>query len=483
MNAEDTHLLIVDDEPSICEILYHFLVSKGYSVHTALSGDQALEILHTTSIDLIVTDIKMPGMTGVDLLKHVKDNLPTVPVLMTTGFPTLDTAIEALKLGAFDYLTKPFHLEEIGEKIKRALKSKQLHEENLLFSKLVSLHEITKILASTLDINDLNFKFLDYSAKIARADGGSLMFVNSNGAISVLETFGRQFDKEYWRSESFFLNTCKWVMTREEPIVVEKDSKNLPSEMSHIPEEIKSYICFPLKTPSRKIGVLNLIRSAGRDSFSNLDLEIVNVLASQASISIDNVRLYQNIHDNYLKTIRAFALAVEAKDEYTHGHSENVMKYTVVLAKKLGLSDSEIELVKYAGLLHDIGKIGISELILNKAGRLTNPEFDEIKKHPELGARIIADVPFLKALVPLVLHHHEFFTGGGYPSGIAGNEIPLGARILSVSDAYEAMTSNRPYRNALPQDVALDILKKESGRQFDPQIVKAFLEIMLSSGD
>ena len=483
MNAENTHLLIVDDESSICEILYHFLVSQGYTVHTALSGSEALDILNTTPIDLIVTDIKMPGMTGVDLLKFVKDNLPTVPVLMTTGFPTLDTAIEALKLGAYDYLTKPFHLEEIGEKIKRALKNKLLQEENLLFSKLVSLHEITKILASTLDISNLNHKFLDYSTKIAKADGGSLIFVNNIGGISILETSGRRFDKEYWRSDPFFLNTCKWVMSKEEPIVIEAGSKDLPSEFSSIPDDLKSYICFPLKTPSRKIGVLNLIRSAGRDSFSNLDLEIVNVLASQASISIENVRLYQNIHDNYLKTIRAFALAVEAKDEYTHGHSENVMKYTVVLAKKLGLSDSEIELVKYAGLLHDIGKIGISELILNKAGRLTSQEFEEIKRHPELGARIIEDVPFLKSLVPLVLHHHEFFTGGGYPSGIAGSEIPFGARILSVSDAYEAMTSNRPYRNALPQDEALNILRKESGRQFDPQIVEAFLEIMLSSGD
>jgi putative nucleotidyltransferase with HDIG domain len=223
---------------------------------------------------------------------------------------------------------------------------------------------------------------------------------------------------------------------------------------------------------------LNLIRSTGSAAFSSIDLEIITVLASQASISIENARLYQSIRDNYLKTVRGFALAVEAKDRYTHGHSENVMKYTVMLARKLGLSEQEIDQIKYAGLLHDIGKIGVSESILNKPGRLTDDEFGEIKKHPDLGARIISDVPFLKSLVPLIRHHHEFFNGKGYPDGIAGEEIPFGARILGIADAYEAMTSNRPYRKALEQNVAMGILTEEKGKQFDPNIVDAFIQLL-----
>jgi putative nucleotidyltransferase with HDIG domain len=176
--------------------------------------------------------------------------------------------------------------------------------------------------------------------------------------------------------------------------------------------------------------------------------------------------------------VRGFALAVEAKDQYTHGHSENVMKYTVVLARQMGLSPQDVEQVKYAGLLHDIGKIGVSESILNKPGRLTDEEFEEIRKHPELGARIISDVPFLKSLVPLVRHHHEFYNGGGYPDGIDGENIPFGARVLSVADAFEAMTSDRPYRKSLPRTVATDILRKESGTQFDPLVVDAFLAML-----
>ena len=482
MNIENKHILVVDDEVSICEILGQFLRKKGYTVSTAGNGEEAIEILDRTEIDLVVTDIKMPGITGVDLLKRIKENQPVTPVLITTGFPTLDTAIEALKLGAYDYLTKPFHLEEISEKVKRAITSKQLEEENILFSKLVSLHEVTKILASTLEIADLNKKFLSYSTRMAKADGGALLLFDTSGKLAISETLGDTFDRGYWLEQPF-VAASRWVASHKEPIVIEAGGTDLHSGLLPIPEDLQSLISFPLKTPSRTIGVLNLARAAGRDTFSNLDLEIINVLASQASISIENVRLYHNIRDNYLKTIRAFALAVEAKDEYTHGHSENVMKYTIVLARHLGLPDQEIELVKYAGLLHDIGKIGISELILNKPGKLTTQEFEEIKRHPELGARIIADVPFLKSLVPLVLHHHEFFGGGGYPSGIAGNEIPFGARILSVSDAYEAMTSNRPYRKSLPQEVAFSILMQERGRQFDPHVVDAFLDLMRPDGN
>ncbi|NLG16155.1 MAG: response regulator [Fibrobacter sp.] len=481
MKSDQKKVLVVDDEVSICEILAQFLNKKGYEVFTAASGEEALDILSASPVDLVVTDIKMPGISGVDLLKYIKENQQSVPVLITTGFPTLDTAIEALKLGAYDYLTKPFHLEEIGEKVKRAMINKQLEEENLLFSKLVSLHEVTKILASTLEISELNTKFLDYSIRMAKADCGALLFSDASNKLVISEAAGQYHEKSYWMGQPF-VAASKWVARQQEPLVLESGMESLPVGLIPIPSDLQSFISFPLKTPSRNIGVLNLARVAGRDPFSNLDLEIINVLASQASISIENVRLYQNIRDNYLKTIRAFALAVEAKDEYTHGHSENVMKYTVVLAKTLGLAEAELELVKYAGLLHDIGKIGISESILNKAGRLTPEEFEEIKKHPELGVRIISDVPFLKALVPLVLHHHEYYCGGGYPTGIAGEQIPFGARILSVSDAYEAMTSDRPYRKSLPQEVAFSILEKEKGRQFDPRIVDSFLEIMRPNG-
>lgn len=481
-NPSNQRILVVDDEITICDIISSYLSKNGYLVFQAQNGEKAQEIITQHQIDLVLSDIKMPEMDGVELLKWIKKYDNFLPVIMTTGFPTLDTAIKALKLGAFDYLTKPFHLEEIDEKITRALQTRQLVEDNLLFSKLVSLHEVTKVLTSTHRPNELNNRFLDYSIKLSRSNGGCLMFFNELSELCLALSSNPPFGKQFWQ-ETIFKKAARWTVDYSEPLVIESGMKNISEDIPEIPDAIQSLIVFPLKTPKRTLGALNLVRVKNAISYSNVDMEIVNVLTAQASIAIENARLYQNIRDNYLKTISGFALAVEAKDKYTHGHSENVMKYTVILAKYLGLSEPEIEQIKYAGLLHDIGKIGIDEAILNKPGRLSPQEFEEIKKHPELGCRIISNVPFFESLVPLILHHHEFFNGEGYPDGLAQEKIPYGARILSVADAFEAMTSNRPYRKAMPNEIAFEILIKQQSIQFDPDIVSAFIKVMKSGNE
>ncbi len=473
MTEHNKRIIVTDDEKAIGDILAHFLGARGYDVTTACSGEQALEIIHNQGADLLITDLKMDGMSGVDLLKWVKEFDNRIPVIMTTGFPSMSSAIDGLKLGAYDYITKPFHLEEIGEKVKRALQVKQMEEDNCLFSKLVPLHEVTRVLATTLDTTKINDQFLHYATRLANADGGTLLFLNNESNLVIVQSTG-DFNQQFWH-QKLFLDASKRVINYGEPMMME----SVIDDLFPLPPELGCCVVFPLKT-SKIIGTLILVRLKDRNVFSNIDLEILNVIVSQASISIENARLYKNQRNNYLETIRAFALAVEAKDLYTHGHSENVMKYNVLVAKQLGLPAADIELVKYAGLLHDIGKIGVSEMIINKPGKLTTEEYDQVKKHPEQGARIISNVPSLVELVPLVYHHHEFFAGGGYPAGIAGDQIPYGARILSVSDAFEAMTSNRPYRKQMPKDVALDILDKEKGKQFDPSIVEAFLEVMKS---
>jgi response regulator RpfG family c-di-GMP phosphodiesterase len=474
---ENSHLLIVDDEEPICEILCQYLEMKGYTVSTASSAEEAVNIIKSREIDLVLSDIKMPGMSGVELLQWIRSFNRVLPVLLSTGEPSLDSAIEALKLGAFDYLTKPYHLEEMGEKVRRALQNKQLEEENRLFSKLVSLHGVARVLGSTHNIIDLNRKVLDFSVRIIKAGAGALMLIDEKGKLAIAVASEEPYGQSFFKGD-IFTATSQWVIAKEEPVFINAGNRaGVPESFPPLPDNVTSYLAFPLKTPKMIIGVLHLVRLAKTDIFSHVDHEIINVLASQAGIAIDNTRLYQDIRDNYLKTVRAFALAVEAKDRYTHGHSENVMKYTVVLANYLGMSEDEIENIKYAGLLHDIGKIGISELILNKPDRLTNEEFNEIKKHPVLGANIIADVPSLQALAPLVKHHHEFYDGSGYPDGISGDAIPRGARILSIADAYEAMTSNRPYRKALLPEIAIQKLVEAKGKQFDADMVDAFVNV------
>jgi putative nucleotidyltransferase with HDIG domain len=203
---------------------------------------------------------------------------------------------------------------------------------------------------------------------------------------------------------------------------------------------------------------------------------LLSNLVNQARIALTNSKLYSDIKENYIRTIKALAIAVDAKDTYTHGHSENVMNIAEEIAREMDLDEKTIGIIRDAGLLHDIGKIGIPGYILNKPGPLTYEEFNGIMKtHSALGANIVKDVPFLQGLYKLILHHHEHYDGNGYPDGIKGEQIPLGARILHVADAFEAMTSNRPYRHSLGEVEALKRLVDAKSTHFDPAVIDAFL--------
>ena len=188
--------------------------------------------------------------------------------------------------------------------------------------------------------------------------------------------------------------------------------------------------------------------------------------------------LYTKMRKVYLDTIRALAAAIDAKDPYTKGHSERVAETSVALAQELNLSDKDIENIEYTALLHDIGKIGISDNILGKNSSLTDKEFDKIKEHPVMGAKIIEPVDFLKNSYEAIYHHHERYNGAGYPDGLKEKDIPLSARIIAVADAYDAMGSDRPYRKKLNKDKILNELKDQAGKQFDPEIVKALISVL-----
>jgi len=188
--------------------------------------------------------------------------------------------------------------------------------------------------------------------------------------------------------------------------------------------------------------------------------------------------LYTKMRKVYLDTIRALAAAIDAKDPYTKGHSERVAEMSLALAQELNLSDRDIENIEYTALLHDIGKIGIADNILGKDSSLTNKEFDKIKEHTIMGAKIIEPVDFLKNSYKAIYHHHERFNGDGYPDGIKEKDIPLFARIIAVADAYDAMSSDRPYRKKLNKDKILKELKNQSGKQFDPKVVKALFSVL-----
>ena len=243
----------------------------------------------------------------------------------------------------------------------------------------------------------------------------------------------------------------------------------------------RSALCVPLVAKGKVIGVLNVSKAESVEAFSRANLKIVASFAGQLAVAIENARLYVDLENTFLGTIGALASAVDAKDPYTYGHSNEVTDHTLAIAAELRILGSDLETLRIAALLHDIGKIGIDSSILNKPGKLTDAEFEVIRSHPDIAANILGSLDFLKAVVPLVHHHHEQFDGTGYPFGLVGEAIPRGARIISVADAFNAMTSDRPYRKALSLEAATQELIDNSGTQFDPEIVTAFLAVLVRS--
>ncbi len=236
----------------------------------------------------------------------------------------------------------------------------------------------------------------------------------------------------------------------------------------------KASLAVPLTIGSRVIGYFELA-SAHEEAFSSDDQRVLQVLASHAAIAIENARLFEHTQQTYYETIRGLAQALEARDAYTKGHSERVTRYALLVAEQMGLAKRSRKVLHYAGLLHDIGKIGISDSILHKQLALSEDEWATIRSHPLFGDTILGPIRFLSEAQEIVLRHHERYDGSGYPGQLKGDQIPLEARIIAVADAYDAMTSDRPYRTAMPADQALEEIRVSSGRQFDPEVVEAFL--------
>ncbi|VTR97677.1 HD domain-containing phosphohydrolase [Tuwongella immobilis] len=241
-----------------------------------------------------------------------------------------------------------------------------------------------------------------------------------------------------------------------------------------------SVLCVLIRTPRSRLGVLHLDRSYFQKPFTEDDLHLADALAAHVSAGIECAQLLRKSRDLFINTITALAQAVEMRDEYTGGHTARVTNYATLLGEQLQLSHRELELIRIGTPLHDIGKIGIDDAILRKPAKLTDEEFAIMQTHTSKGAAIIQTIPDLHPILPIVRSHHEWWNGTGYPDRLLGEGIPLLARIVSVCDAFDAMTSNRPYhldRKARPPEVAFDELQRMSGTQFDPRCVEAFLAI------
>lgn len=242
-------------------------------------------------------------------------------------------------------------------------------------------------------------------------------------------------------------------------------------------EQTEPFISLPLKVQEKVYGVLNVHLPKGSNSFSEYDLKFLNILAGETAVTLENIRLYESVENFYLEMVQTLARIIDAKDSYTGDHATRARERAVKLAKELNMPEQMVRYVEYAALLHDIGKIGIDARILLKPGKLTEDEYNEIKKHPVIGYQILAPIEFLAPVAQMVLYHQEWYNGSGYPDGLKGEEIPIGSRIVSTIDAWDAMTSDRPYRKAMSREKAREELQKGAGKQFDPRVVEAFLKL------
>ncbi|PKK90409.1 MAG: hypothetical protein CVV64_08575 [Candidatus Wallbacteria bacterium HGW-Wallbacteria-1] len=242
-------------------------------------------------------------------------------------------------------------------------------------------------------------------------------------------------------------------------------------------EGIVSMLAVPISIKDQIIGVLN-VYATQRRWFTDNEINLLSTIGLQAAAAIENARLYTFMHENFMNTIKALSAAIDTKDHYTHGHSKNVMDFSALIAQEMGMTPIEVELIRFAGLLHDIGKIGVSESILSKKSGLTDEEFAIISTHPKLGTMIMDSVDFLKKISPITYHHHERWDGKGYPMGLKGEDIPLGSRIISVADAFDAITSKRSYSGSKTDDFGISEVCRCSGTQFDPAVVEAFASVM-----
>jgi putative nucleotidyltransferase with HDIG domain len=252
------------------------------------------------------------------------------------------------------------------------------------------------------------------------------------------------------------------------------EDKRYASGDSLVMQQIKSMMCVPLLAQSEVIGALYVDSRSGTDVFSDQDLELLAAVGNQAGVALQRVKLLADLENLFFSSMRSLVAAIDRKDQYTHGHSERVTTFAMKIAKEVGVSDHERDVLQLAGLLHDVGKIGIPEYVLNKPGELTDEEYAKVTLHPVHGAEIISNIqsPYVPEIAAAVRHHHEHWDGSGYPEHLKGEDVPRVARILALADSFDAMTSDRPYRKGFPMDRAVKIVQECAGTQFDPELAE-----------
>jgi putative nucleotidyltransferase with HDIG domain len=514
-NKSKETLLFVDDETCILDIAHTYFNARGYHVITAKNGREATEMLWSHRVDCCFTDINMPEMDGLEFAEYMRQYDNTVPVVIMTGYPSLDSTIHTLKNGVVDYLIKPINLQQMELCVQRVLRERRLLIQNLMLSKevegKVKIEQLNKEL--TAKVEELNIfnrilgdfasfhesmdifrQLVDMALEIVNADASCFYLVgdgeakltriaeaqrsnSTNGDLSESVETGNTAPPAV-ETDGLIRSLIADVITDDRPLLIAKNGNG----HSRLPGHVHSFMMAPLKIRSRIFGVLSAGIHHEGARFGEKELYYLSFMTNKAASAIENLALYENIYHNLLATLYAFVKAIEARDPYTKEHSNRVTRLAIALSQAMSCSAEDQEILKVAGLLHDIGKIGIRDDILLKPDRLTPEEFRIIQQHPVIGADIMSHLGLWNREMMIVRGHHERFDGTGYPDRLTGEKIPLLARILSVADVYDAVASDRAYRKRMEESKILDIMYNGAGTQFDPDIIAVF-RMLYESGE
>ena len=356
-----------------------------------------------------------------------------------------------------------------------AIESAEEHTEQLEL-----LMEFSSILNSSLDTGTVRELAMKATCKLLRTEGATMYLLDEEKNELYFESIVGSVTKAQLKEIRLAIDERSIVgsvaLHRKSIIIndVAIDKKHFKEPDENNRFTTKNMLCAPVETQGKLLGVLQAInRKDGQ--FDPSDLRLLEALAHQVAIAVDNASLYGTLRSQFLETVMAMATAIDAKDRYTGGHTKRVALYSELIAKHMGLSTEDVAEVKLSATLHDIGKIGVDDKVLKKEAPLDRREWEHMKQHPELGYKILAHVKTMKAITDGMRFHHERPDGLGYPCGLKGEEIPMVARIISVADTFDAMTSNRPYRKGLDYDVAFEEIVRHRGTQFDEKVVDGFI--------
>jgi response regulator RpfG family c-di-GMP phosphodiesterase len=490
--GEREKILILDDDPTVRDALGDMLHEVGgYQVEQAGSGAEALAKVSGGLFGVVMADVRMPGMDGIEFLRKVKEYDPALPVVMITGFPTVDVAIQAMKAGASDFITKPFKYERIEIILGKLVRERQLRLENARLHKELDHKQIIENLNDKLNKKVKELALINSISEML--DETSLKGDSLFSKIARMSAEITSAQKSYLRILDKKANT--WVLRAgcgvddagfvEEEVPFQRVRTNLgrrffprhSSSRARRGSPTWPFLTVPLRIRGEVFGVITVSDKTGGEGFIEEDLLLLRILAEKSCLNIENDILYETVYHNLASTLQSLVKAIEARDQYTHRHSERVTKTAVSLAREMGCTRDELDSIRFAGMLHDMGKIGISDTVLLKRGPLTEEEMRLVRTHPVKGEEILRPLGLFPVEESLIRHHHERWDGEGYPDGLKGSEIPFLARILNVADSLDAMTSPRPYGRAKSWKEVLMEVERCNGSQFDPDAVAVLMSV------